>query len=97
MTGTPDRDIRAWDAEREQAAAELGPSVGEGRLTLAEHQATWINAVPAIIALLAEDPATTLARWDGLGHRWPGTGWVDPDATARQLIWRFLTSRPAQA
>jgi polyhydroxybutyrate depolymerase len=36
-----------------------------------------------------------LARWDGLGHRWPGTGWVDPDATARQLIWRFLTSRPA--
>jgi len=36
-----------------------------------------------------------LPRWDGLGHRWPGTGWVDPDATARQLIWRFLTSRPA--
>lgn len=36
-----------------------------------------------------------LARWDGLAHRWPGTGWVDPDATARQLIWRFLTSRPA--
>jgi polyhydroxybutyrate depolymerase len=36
-----------------------------------------------------------LARWDGLAHRWPGTGWVDPDATARLLIWRFLTSRPA--
>ena len=34
-------------------------------------------------------------RWDGLRHRWPGTGWVDPDPTARQLIWRFLTSRPA--
>ena len=36
-----------------------------------------------------------LARWDGLAHRWPGTSWVDPDATARLLIWRFLTSRPA--
>ena len=35
-----------------------------------------------------------LARWDGLAHRWPDTGWVDPDATAR-LLWRFLTSRPA--
>jgi hypothetical protein len=36
-----------------------------------------------------------LVRWDGLAHRWPGTGWVDPDATARLLVWRFLTSRPA--
>jgi len=35
------------------------------------------------------------ARRDGLRHRWPGTRWVDPDATARQVIWRFLTSRPA--
>ena len=27
--------------------------------TVDRHQATWVNAVPAIIALLAEDPATT--------------------------------------
>ena len=27
-----------------------------------------------------------LVRWDGLAHRWPGTGWVDPDATARLLM-----------
>lgn len=36
-----------------------------------------------------------LARRDGPAHRWPGSGWVHPDATARLLIWRFLTSRPA--
>jgi len=36
-----------------------------------------------------------LVRWDGLAHRWPGIGWVDPDATARLLMWRFLTSGPA--
>jgi hypothetical protein len=36
MTETPDGDIRASDAEREQVAAELGRAVGEGRLTLTE-------------------------------------------------------------
>jgi hypothetical protein len=41
--------------------------------------------------------ALALVRWDGLAHRWPGAGWVDPDATARLLTSRVLTSRPAWA
>jgi Domain of unknown function (DUF1707) len=36
MSETPDGDIRASDAERDQVAADLGRAVGEGRLTLAE-------------------------------------------------------------
>jgi Domain of unknown function (DUF1707) len=36
VTETPEGEIRASDAEREQVAAELGRAVGEGRLTLAE-------------------------------------------------------------
>jgi polyhydroxybutyrate depolymerase len=34
-----------------------------------------------------------LVRWDGLTHRWPGTGVVPPDATGRAVIWRFLSGR----
>jgi polyhydroxybutyrate depolymerase len=34
-----------------------------------------------------------LVRWEGLTHRWPGTGVVPADATGRALIWRFLTGR----
>jgi polyhydroxybutyrate depolymerase len=34
-----------------------------------------------------------LVRWDGLTHRWPGTGVVPAGATGRALIWRFLTGR----
>jgi polyhydroxybutyrate depolymerase len=33
-----------------------------------------------------------LARWDGLTHRWPGTGVVPSDATASALMWHFLTN-----
>ncbi|HEY0578534.1 MAG TPA: PHB depolymerase family esterase [Pseudonocardia sp.] len=33
-----------------------------------------------------------LVRWDGLAHRWPGTGVVPPAATAQTLIWHFLTN-----
>jgi hypothetical protein len=36
VTETPEGELRASDAEREQVAAELGRAVGEGRLTLAE-------------------------------------------------------------
>jgi polyhydroxybutyrate depolymerase len=34
-----------------------------------------------------------LTRWDGLPHRWPGTGVVPADATGRALMWTFLTGR----
>jgi polyhydroxybutyrate depolymerase len=34
-----------------------------------------------------------LVRWDGLTHRWPGSGWVPADTTGRVLMWRFLTGR----
>jgi polyhydroxybutyrate depolymerase len=33
-----------------------------------------------------------LVRWDGLTHRWPGTGVVAPTATAQTLMWHFLTN-----
>ncbi|HVE30317.1 MAG TPA: hypothetical protein VNC80_09650 [Mycobacteriales bacterium] len=61
--------------------------------------------VPLLLVLHGRDttPAQHRVRRAGrardgaagaLPDRRAGTGWVDPDATARQLIWRFLTSRP---
>lgn len=62
MTETPDGDIRASDAEREQVAAELGQAVGEGRLTLAEfsdrvEQAHAARTRAELAPLIADLPA----------------------------------------
>ena len=66
-----------------------------GRAATERGDATYLADARSRRTLTYRELAAAVDRWDGLAHRWPGTGWVAPDAVARLLIWTFLTSRPA--
>jgi hypothetical protein len=91
--------VRIGDAEREQAAADLGEHYAEGRLSQEEHaerlDAIWIARTRADLAPIFEDlPArhSNVARPPSGHRRWHGVPFL-PVAAALVLL-SILTHLP---